>query len=54
MASIRQIASAVYNDVYSGLRGYRANPTMSLGNLKTVGLTAENTALESEDKYLQS
>lgn len=31
-----------------------ANPTMSLGNLKTVGLTAENTALESEDKYLQS
>ena len=34
MASIRQIASAVYNDVYSGLRGYRANPTMSLEQLE--------------------
>ena len=39
---------------YDLILNMTANPGLSLGNLKTVGLTADNTALESEDKYLNS
>jgi hypothetical protein len=31
-----------------------ANDSFTVSDFKAVGLTAENTKLESEDKYLQS
>ena len=31
-----------------------ANPSFTLEDFKTVGLTSDNTGLQSEDKYLQS
>ena len=39
---------------YDLILNMAGNPGLSLGNLKTVGLTADNTALESEEKYLNS
>jgi hypothetical protein len=30
MAIIKKLASAIYNDIVSGLRGYHHNPSMSL------------------------
>lgn len=34
MEEIKKIASAIYNDIVSGLRGYHSNPSMSLEQLE--------------------
>lgn len=34
MAYYNKMASAIYNDIVSGLRGYNANPTLSMEQLE--------------------
>ena len=34
MAVVKKLASAIYNDIVSGLRGYHHNPSMSLEQLE--------------------
>ena len=43
---ITQLASAIYNDVVSGLRGYSGTPTMSLKQLEDEPIEERQTVIK--------